>query len=59
MPISRFVSKGLLIGAAVTVDALAHGPDDPLCCPTQQSALVYRYEEEGLIQVAEEMPAAG
>ena len=59
MPISRFVSKGLLIGAAVTVDALAHGPDDPLCCPTQQTTLVYRYEGGQLIKVPEVTPTAG
>jgi hypothetical protein len=52
------IESAAINGAEITIDALTHGPDDPLCCPTQQTTLVYRYEEGQLIQVSEETPAA-
>jgi hypothetical protein len=53
------VDSAAINGAEITVDALTHGPDDPLCCPTQQTTLVYRYEGEQLMKVSEETPTSG
>lgn len=44
-------------GAEITVKAVAHGPDDPMCCPTQEVTLVYRLDGEQLVKVSEEMVA--
>jgi heat shock protein HslJ len=45
-------------GAEITVEAVAHGPDDPMCCPTQKVTLTYRFDREKLTKVSEEMAAA-
>jgi heat shock protein HslJ len=45
-------------GADITVNAVAHGPDDPMCCPTQKVTLTYRFDGEQLIKVSEETDAA-
>jgi hypothetical protein len=41
-------------GANITVKALAHGPDDPMCCPTQEVTLTYRFDGEELVRTSEE-----
>jgi heat shock protein HslJ len=45
-------------GAEITVNAVAHGPDDPMCCPTQEVTLTYRFDGEQLVKVSEETAAA-
>jgi hypothetical protein len=45
-------------GAEITVNAVAHGPDDPMCCPTQEVTLTYRFAGEQLVKVSEETAAA-
>jgi hypothetical protein len=37
----------------IVVDMVAHGPDDPLCCPTQQVVQTYALEGESLVQTTD------
>jgi heat shock protein HslJ len=43
-------------GAEIAIKAMAHAPGDPMCCPTQEVDLTYRFDEGQLVEVAEEMP---
>jgi heat shock protein HslJ len=52
------VQSVTVVGAEITVKAVAHGPDDPMCCPTQEVTLVYGYDGEQLVKVSEETAAA-
>jgi heat shock protein HslJ len=45
-------------GTEITVKAVAHGPDDPMCCPTQEVTLTYSFDGEQLVKVSEETAAA-
>jgi len=35
----------------ITVEMLAHGPDDPMCCPTQEVTKRYRLQGDQLVEV--------
>jgi hypothetical protein len=37
----------------IQIEMLTHGPDDPLCCPTQETAASYTLEALELIQFSE------
>lgn len=37
----------------IVVDVVNHGPDDPMCCPTQQEVQTYTLQDEELIQISE------
>jgi len=45
-------------GAEIIVKAVVHGPDDPMCCPTQEVTLTYQFDGEQLVKVSEETVAA-
>ena len=38
-------------GNEITLDMVAHGPEDPMCCPTQKVTKVYQLEDEQLVEV--------
>ena len=38
-------------GNEITVDMVAHGPDDPMCCPTQEVTKKYRLRDDQLVEV--------
>lgn len=42
-----------LEGDQITVQMLAQGPDDPMCCPTQQVTKVFRLEGDQLVEVTD------
>jgi heat shock protein HslJ len=46
---SLSVSEGQIL-----LESITHGPDDPMCCPTQKAALTYRFGGEQLVKVLEE-----
>ncbi len=35
----------------VVVDMITQGPDDPMCCPTQQVVVAYELQDGELVQV--------
>ncbi len=37
----------------IVVDMVTHGPDDPMCCPTQQVVQTYALQGEELVQTSE------
>ena len=37
----------------ILVDVVTHGPDDPMCCPTQQVVQTYTLQGEELIKTSE------
>jgi heat shock protein HslJ len=39
----------------IVVDMLTHGPDDPMCCPTQPVVQTYELRDNQLVQTAEEV----
>jgi hypothetical protein len=40
-------------GSKITVDMVTHGPDDPMCCPTQQVVQTYALQGKELVQTSE------
>ncbi|MFQ5812502.1 MAG: META domain-containing protein [Anaerolineae bacterium] len=46
-------------GNEITVEMLAHGPDDPMCCPTQQVVQTYALQEDELVQTSSEVVSPG
>lgn len=38
-------------GGLITVNVIRHGPNDPLCCPTQAATLSYRLQAGALVEV--------
>jgi hypothetical protein len=40
---------------AIRVDVVAHGPDDPMCCPTEKRIWTYELQEGQLTQIADEL----
>jgi heat shock protein HslJ len=38
----------------ITVDMLAHGPDDPMCCPSQRVIETYALQWDALVQLSHE-----
>lgn len=48
----RVQIKSIVIESGrITVNMLAHGPDDPMCCPTVEHTKKYRLEGDALIQM--------
>jgi heat shock protein HslJ len=45
-------------GGVITVQALIHGANDPLCCPTQAASLKYQLKNGQLVQIAGPAPVA-
>ncbi len=35
----------------ITLEMVAHGPDDPMCCPTQEVTKVYQLQDDQLVEV--------
>jgi hypothetical protein len=44
-------------GGEIVVEMVAHGPDDPMCCPTQHVVERYALKGEELAQVSSEVVA--
>ena len=42
----------------IVVDMITHGPDDPMCCPTQQVVQTYELRDGELVQTSEEVISA-
>jgi heat shock protein HslJ len=42
----------------IIVDVITHGPDDPMCCPTQQVVQTYELRDNELVQTSEEVISA-
>lgn len=42
----------------IVVDMITHGPDDPMCCPTQQVVQTYELRDNELVQTSEEVISA-
>jgi heat shock protein HslJ len=42
----------------IIVDMITHGPDDPMCCPTQQVVQTYELRDGELVQTSEEVLSA-
>jgi heat shock protein HslJ len=42
----------------IVVDMTMHGPEDPMCCPTQQVVQTYELRDNGLVQTSEEVVSA-
>jgi hypothetical protein len=40
-------------GAEIVVDMVTHGPDDSMCCPTQQVVQTYALQGEELVQMSD------
>ena len=40
-------------GNEIVVDMVTHGPDDPMCCPTQQVMQIYALQGEEIVQISE------
>jgi hypothetical protein len=40
-------------GNEIVVDLVSHGPDDPMCCPTQQVVQIYTLDGESLVQTTD------
>ena len=38
-------------GNEITVEMVAHGPDDAMCCPTQETTKVYQLQDDQLVEV--------
>jgi hypothetical protein len=49
------VQKLSIESGQMVIEMIAHGPDDPMCCPTQEVTLTYRLEGEQLVKVSEEV----
>jgi hypothetical protein len=43
----------------ISVTMLTHGPDDPMCCPTQEVQQTYELQENKLVQTAGEVIGSG
>jgi hypothetical protein len=37
-------------GGTITVNAVTHAPDDPMCCPSQESTLTYEFRAGELVE---------
>jgi heat shock protein HslJ len=42
----------------IVVDMITHGPDDPMCCPTQQVVQAYELQDNALVPVEVAAPTA-
>jgi len=42
-----------ITGGQIDVGMLSHGPDDPMCCPTQQESRTYVLQGAQLVETAE------
>jgi hypothetical protein len=38
-------------GNEITLEMVAHGPDDPMCCPTQEVTKVYQLQDDQLVEL--------
>jgi hypothetical protein len=38
-------------GGKITVNMVVHGPDDPMCCPSQETTQEYQLQGEQLVQI--------
>jgi heat shock protein HslJ len=41
-----------IVGTEIVVEMIAHGPDDPMCCPTQQVVRTFALEGGQLVQTS-------
>jgi len=50
-----------IAGGEIVVDMVTHGPDDPMCCPTQRVVQRYALQGDALVQTASDVlsPAPG
>lgn len=49
------VETNVISDATVRLDVVAHGPEDPMCCPTEQRVWTYELREGELAQVSDEL----
>jgi hypothetical protein len=35
----------------ITLQLVAHGPDDPMCCPSQEVTKQYRLQDDQLVEL--------
>jgi hypothetical protein len=47
------ISSLAIEGDEIIVDMVTHGPEDPMCCPTQQVVQTYALQGEELIKTSE------
>jgi heat shock protein HslJ len=45
-----------IAGGVIALDMIVHGPQDPMCCPTQPAATQYRLQGGQLMQIAGPTP---
>jgi heat shock protein HslJ len=43
----------------IVVDMITHGPEDPMCCPSQQVVQVYELQGDQLVQVSSQAASSG
>jgi hypothetical protein len=48
------IEKLWIENGQVMLDVIRHGPDDPMCCPTEAATLVYVVQNGNLVEVATE-----
>jgi heat shock protein HslJ len=44
------VNNLVFVGGEILVEMVAHGPDDPLCCPGQEVVITYELQGDELVQ---------
>jgi len=46
------VKSVVIESGEITVDMVTHGPDDPMCCPTQEATQKYKLEGDTVVQMS-------
>ena len=46
-------------GGQIVLEMITHGPDDPLCCPTQQVVQTYALRGDELVQISSQVISSG
>lgn len=49
------IDSNNIMGGVITLDVVAHGADDPLCCPTEQRRWTYQLVDGELKQASDEL----
>lgn len=48
------IEKVWVEGGQVMMDVIRHGPDDPMCCPTEEATLLFMIQNGRIVEVATE-----
>ena len=51
------VEQMAIDSGVITVDILTHGPDDPMCCPSQRVTQTYQLQDGKLLQLSRRDPS--